>query len=87
MVFLSDKGSHIICFLLLLSFTHVGFYRTGSAIGNLYYFSWAMFLVAITIASECYGAFLNPPASMSDEDNGNKQNGGEIEVETFDDAI
>lgn len=57
----------------------------GSAIGNLYYFSWAILLVPAMIAAECYGAFLNPPAGSS-EDNGDKEN-GEIEVETFDDAI
>lgn len=76
-------------FLTILSAFNVAFTTSadapGSGIGNLYYFSWAMFLVSTAIASDCYGAYMNPPASSGDDD---KQNGaGEVEVETFDDAI
>ena len=45
-----------------------------------------MFLAAAAVAAECYGVFLNPPASANANDN--KQNGGDdLAVETFDDAI
>ena len=75
-------------FLTILSIFNVAFATSadapGSGIGNLYYFSWAMFLVSTAIASDCYGAFLNPPAVNV----GDKQNGsGEVEIETFDESI
>lgn len=84
--FLVEIGSAI--FLTILSIFNVAFATSadapGSGIGNLYYFSWAMFLVSTAIASECYGAFLNPPAvSVGDKQNGS----GEVEIETFDESI
>lgn len=70
----------------------------GSSIGNLYYFSWAMFLLAVVLASECYSEFNRSPTGDGGDEggaNGTTSNGGEynvdrrgdIEVETFDDNI
>jgi hypothetical protein len=66
----------------------------GSAVGNLYYFSWAMFLIVVVLAFECYGEFVQPAAAAEDDQNGQSgapkndyRGGGDIEVETFDDNI
>jgi hypothetical protein len=69
----------------------------GSAIGNLYYFSWGCFLISATLTGQCIDEYLNP-ALVDDKPSenghsgyeGNGQNGfrgGDIEVETFDDNI
>ena len=84
--FLVEISSAI--FLTILSTFNVAFATSadapGSGIGNLYYFSWAMFLVSTAIASECYGTYLNPPAvNVGDKRNSN----GEVEIETFDESI
>lgn len=88
-------------FLLMVMNAFVVAYVTsasgpGHAIGNLYYFSWAMFLIASVLASECYSEYANPAGSGNVNDGGGENgatNGratdgrGDIEVETFDDNI
>lgn len=66
----------------------------GKSTGNLYYFSWGMFLTAIFLASQCYSAYANPTATSFDNNNettGTTTNGNrgdvELQVETFDDNI
>jgi hypothetical protein len=65
----------------------------GSAIGNLYYFSWAIFLLAVVLLSECYTEFTQPPTSTditTSSENGSQynQNGrGDIDVETLDENL
>lgn len=64
----------------------------GSAVGNLYYFSWAMFLISAYLVSDIYSDFVKPPQNTEEEHgtaNGRQydSNRGEIEVETFDDNI
>lgn len=68
----------------------------GSAIGNLYYFSWAIFLLAAMLLAQCYTEFTQPQpnsdGTSGTTSNGNEtynQNtrGGDIEVETLDDNL
>lgn len=68
----------------------------GATIGNLYYFTWASFLLSVGLVAECYAAFTAPPPSQEDTtgSNGqrpggseaNKRNGGgDIEIQVIDD--
>lgn len=69
----------------------------GSAVGNLYYFSWAMFLISGVLMSECYTENAHPSGDTQAQPGGENENGeasdkpdeyrGDIEVETFDDNI
>jgi hypothetical protein len=69
----------------------------GSAVGNLYYFSWASFLLSAVLSAQCYGEWSGHDETAPGGDeahNNNMENGntteqnkydqnGDIEVETF----
>lgn len=64
----------------------------GSEIGNLYYFSWASFLLSAVLGAECYNEYTNGgPTINNGEMNGTQPDSGRsgdvVMVETFDDAI
>lgn len=60
----------------------------GSGIGNLYYFSWATFLIAAVVGVECYTEFVNPVAVQEGApQNGTRPDNGDLVVEEFDDGI
>jgi hypothetical protein len=68
----------------------------GSAVGNLYYFTWGSFLISTYSVFACYGAYsgidanAEPTPAQTAEASNNQSNGtnhnGDIEVETFDDG-
>jgi hypothetical protein len=97
--FVLEMGTAV--FLTILMAFNVAYITSanapGSAIGNLYYFSWGCFLISATLTGQCIDEHLNPPL-VDDKPNENGQNGyegngqngfrgGDIEVETFDDNI
>lgn len=65
----------------------------GSGIGNLYYFSWASFLLSAVLGAECYNEYTSGAASSSSDGaaNGARPDSGRsgdvMMVESFDDAI
>ena len=64
----------------------------GSEIGNLYYFSWASFLLSAALGAELYKEYTEgEPANREGEMNGTQPDSGRsgdvVMVETFDDAI
>jgi hypothetical protein len=88
-------------FLTVINVFVVGYVTSadspGSAIGNLYYFSWAMFLLAAVLVSECYTEYTQPPTSSngaseqsypsSSPPTYNTNNRGELAVESLDDNL
>lgn len=92
--FLLEAGS---AFFLGIMNLFVVFFTTsvggpGRTVGNLYYFSWAMFLLSVFLASQCYNEFAHTPSrSHGSSGNGTTTNGNrgemELQVETFDDNI
>jgi hypothetical protein len=89
--FMVELGSS---FFLSITNIFLVFYTTsasgpGRKVGNLYYFSWAMCLMSVFIASQCYSDYANVPTRSSQQDeittNGNRDL--ELQVETFDDNI
>lgn len=53
----------------------------GSAIGNLYYFSWLSFLCTVMLVASCYADLTGgTPASNSNNDE-DKDDNGDIQVE------
>ena len=91
--FLLELGSSAL--LTILNALGVAFTTSasgpGAGIGNLYYFSWASFLLSAVLGVECYGEFVNPPApneTTTMNGNGNTYpDNGDVAVETFDDNI
>jgi glucan phosphoethanolaminetransferase (alkaline phosphatase superfamily) len=66
----------------------------GSQIGNMYYFSWASFLLSAVLVADCYNEYKTGPATNSNDDeamNGTRPDSGRsgdvVMVETFDDAL
>lgn len=61
----------------------------GSAIGNLYYFSWISFLSAAFLAADCFNQFTGgaPVTASTANGNGPSEEDKDIEVETFDEQI
>jgi hypothetical protein len=71
----------------------------GATIGNMYYFSWVLFLLSVFILFNCYGEYsghnesATDPTVPSDSTTpeqpqfSNKTGGGDIEVETFEENI
>jgi hypothetical protein len=92
--FLLEAGSS---FFLVVMNLFVVFFTTsvggpGRTVGNLYYFSWAVFLLSAFLASQCYNEFAHPSSSSHESGgNGTSTNGNrgemELQVETFDDNI
>lgn len=97
--FLVEFGSSI--FVTIINAFGVGFTTSadgpGSEIGNLYYFSWGIFLLSAMLMAECYNEFTHPPQPQAQE-NGDSQypngtlpdsgaGGNVVMVEQFDDTI
>jgi hypothetical protein len=66
----------------------------GSQIGNLYYFSWASFLLSAILVADCFNEYKTGTATNSNDDgttNGTRPDSGRsgdvVMVETFDDAL
>jgi hypothetical protein len=61
----------------------------GSAIGNLYYFSWISFLCAAFLAADCFNQFTGgaTASSSTTADSNGTTDDKDIEVETFDEQI
>lgn len=55
----------------------------GSAIGNLYYFSWLAFLCAALLVANCYNEYMGSIEPRSDEDTTKEEGNGEIQVESL----
>jgi hypothetical protein len=91
--FMLELGSS---FLLTVVNVFVVFFTTsadgpGKSTGNLYYFSWAMFLISVFLASQCYTEYAHPTSTSDESGNGTTTNGNrgdiELQVESFDDHI
>ena len=89
--FMVELGSS---FLLSIMNIFVVFFTTsaggpGRQIGNLYYFSWAMSLISVFLASQCYSEYANVPTRSSQDVTTppEHQHDLELQVETFDDNI
>lgn len=81
-------------FLLAISNIFVVFFTTsadgpGRQVGNLYYFSWAMSLISIFLASQCYTEYANVPTRSSNDETTTPpdRHDLELQVETFDGNI
>ena len=81
-------------FLLAITNIFVVFYTTsadgpGRQVGNLYYFSWAMSLISVFLASQCYSEYANVPTRSPQEESTppDQRHDLELQVETFDDHI
>ena len=83
-------------FLLAITNILVVFFTTsadgpGRQVGNLYYFSWAMALISVFLASQCYSEYANVPTRTSQDQEQSTppdhRHDLELQVETFDDNI
>lgn len=89
--FMVELGSS---FLLSIMNVFVVYFTTsaggpGRQIGNLYYFSWAMSLISVFLASQCYTEYANVPTRSSQDESTppDHRHDLELQVETFDDHI
>jgi hypothetical protein len=89
--FMVELGSS---FLLAITNIFVVLFTTsaggpGRQVGNLYYFSWAMALISVFLASQCYSEYANVPTRSSHDESTppDHRHDLELQVETFDDNI